>query len=106
MNLYVKSRKVRQNVQKYPLSSQDDVKDKKAILEVFIPNQNIYWLLFEGGREENNFIFFDYCKISDTEFGYVSFNELYNLNYDIRFIHHKLPISLNRLKKKYDIDYF
>lgn len=40
----------------------------------------MYWLLFEDSHEENDFIFFDYCKINDTEFGYVSFNELYNLD--------------------------
>lgn len=87
---------------KYPLYSQDDVEDKKVIIEVFISNQNVYWLLLEGSREEDDFIFFGYCHITDSEFGYVSFNELYNLDYDLRFIYHGSPISLNKLKSKYD----
>lgn len=89
---------------KYPLYSQDSVKDKKVILEVFIPYQDMYWLLLEGSREDDDFIFFGYCYITDSEFGYVSFNELYNLGYDLRFIYHNIPISLNKLKSKYDID--
>lgn len=89
---------------KYPLYSQDNVKHKKVILEVFIPNRDIYWLLLEGSREDDDFIFFGYCHITDSEFGYVSFNELYNLDYDLRFIYHGSPISLNKLKSKYNID--
>lgn len=89
---------------KYPLYSQDSVKDKKVILEVFIPFQNMYWLILEGNREYDDFIFFGYCHITDGEFGYVSFNEFYNLDYDLRFIYHEVPISLNKLKSKYDID--
>lgn len=77
----------------YPLYSQDSVKNKKVVLEVFIPFQNMYWLLLEGNREADDFIFFGYCRITDSEFGYVSFNEL-----------HKIPISLDKLKSKYDIN--
>ena len=75
---------------KYPLYSQDSVKDKKVILE--------------GNREDDDFIFFGYCHITDGEFGYVSFNEFYNLDYDLRFNYYESPISLNKLKSKYDID--
>ena len=89
---------------KYPLYSQDEVEDKKVILEVFIPNQNMYWLLLEGNREDDDFIFFGYCHITDSEFGYVSFNELYNLDYDIRFNYYSTPISLKKLKSKYSVD--
>ncbi len=85
----------------YPLYSQENKKNIKVVLEVFIPNQNVYWLLLEGNRENDDFIFFGYCKITDAEFGYVSFNELYNLDCDLRFIYHKIPISLNKLKSKY-----
>lgn len=88
----------------YPLYSQEDIKDKKVILEVFIPNQNIYWLLLEGNKEDDDFVFFGYCKIHEGEFGYVSFNEIYNLEFDLRFIYHTTPISLKELKKKYIID--
>lgn len=89
---------------KYPLYSQDNNKDKKVILEIFIPFQNMYWLLFEGSRENDDFILFGYCKITEGEFGYVSFNELHSLNYGLRFIYHKVPISLDKLKRKYNID--
>ncbi len=86
---------------KYPLYSQENKKDIKVVLEVFIPKRNVYWLLLEGNRKVNDFIFFGYCKITDAEFGYVSFNELYNLDCDLRFIYYKVPISLNKLKSKY-----
>lgn len=94
--------KLEKMFKKYPLYSQDSVKHKKVILEVFI--QNMYWLLLEGNREADDFIFFGYCHITDSEFGYVSFNEIHSLDYDLRFIYHKIPISLNKLKSKYDID--
>jgi len=86
----------------YPLYSQEDVKNKKVILEVFIPNQNIYWLLLEGNKEDDDFIFFGYCKITEAEFGYVSFNELFNLDFDLRFIYHDNPILLKELQSKYN----
>lgn len=89
---------------KYPLYSQDNVKHKKVVLEVFIPFQNMHYLLLEGSREADDFIFFGYCCITDSEFGYVSFNEIHSLDYDLRFIYHKIPISLDKLKNKYGID--
>lgn len=88
----------------YPLYSQEGVTDKKVILEVFIPNQNIYWLLLEGNKEEDDFIFFGYCKIHEGEFSYVSFNEIHNLKFDLRFIYHATPTPLEELKGKYIID--
>ena len=86
----------------YPLYSQDDIKDKKVILEIFIPFQKMYWLILEGNRENDDFIFFGYCHITDSEYGYVSFNELYNLDYSLEFNYYKEPISLNELKAKYE----
>ena len=86
----------------YPLYSQEDIEDKKVILEIFIPFQNMYWLILEGNRENDDFIFFGYCHITDSEFGYVSFNELYNLDYSLEFNYYKEPISLNELKAKYE----
>ena len=67
----------------YPLYSQDGKKDPLVILEVFIPNQNMYWLLTEGNKEDDDFTFFGYCKIQCGELGYVSFKELSNLNYEL-----------------------
>lgn len=86
----------------YPLYSQENVGDKKVILEIFIPFQNMYWLILEGNRENDDFIFFGYCHITDSEFGYVSFNELYSLDYGIEFIYYKKPVSLSKLKSKYE----
>lgn len=88
----------------YPLYSQEHREDKKVILEIFIPYQNMYWLILEGNRENDDFIFFGYCHITDSEFGYVSFNELYSLDYGIQYIHHSIPISLEELKRKYNND--
>lgn len=86
----------------YPLYSQEHIEDKKVILEIFIPHQNMYWLILEGNRENDDFIFFGYCHITDSEYGYVSFNELYNLDYSLEFNYYKEPISLNELKAKYE----
>ena len=61
----------------------------------------MYWLLLEGNKEEDDFTFFGYCKILEAEFGYVSFNELHSLKYDIQYIHHSIPISLEELQAKY-----
>lgn len=85
----------------FPLYTQERKKDPLVVLEVFIPNQNMYWLLTEGNKEDEDFTFFGYCKIQCGEFGYVSFNELHNLKYDIRYIYHKKPIKLSDLKKEY-----
>lgn len=89
----------------YPLYSQEHIKEKKVILEIFIPFQNMYWLILEGNRENDDFIFFGYCHITDSEFGYVSFNELYSLVYDIRFNYYKEPVSLRKLKNEREIKY-
>ena len=86
---------------KYPLYSQEDKKDPLVILEIFIPNTNIYWLLTEGNQEDDDFIFFGYCKIQCGEYGYFNFNTFYNLKYTIKFIYHKKPIKLRKIKKKY-----
>lgn len=88
----------------YPLYSQEHMEDKKVILEIFIPHQNMYWLILEGNHENDDFIFFGYCKITYAEYGYVSFNELSNLPYDIQYIRHSKPISLEELKCKYNND--
>ena len=33
---------------RYPLYSQEDKQEHNVILEIFIPNQDIYWLITEG----------------------------------------------------------
>ena len=33
---------------RYPLYSQEGKKEHNVILEIFIPNQDIYWLITEG----------------------------------------------------------
>ena len=72
----------------YPLYSQDSNDDKEVIIEFYIPNQNIYWFMTEGSIENDDFIMFGYCRITDGEFGYVSFNEMINISYAIAFKNH------------------
>ena len=96
--------KIKKIFENYPLYSQDG-KDQKVLLELFIPNQNIYWLLTEGSVEEDDFIFFGYCKITDGEFGYVSFKELTRISKIIFYKIHKQPILLDILKNKYENNY-
>ena len=93
--------KLKKIFEKYPLYSQEDKKEPRVVIEFYIPNQNIYWLITEGSIEYNDFIMFGYCKITDGELGYVSFNELSSSNFDIRYKTHKIPIKLNKLKEKY-----
>lgn len=69
----------------YPLYSQEFISNKKVLIEFYIPNQNMYWLMTEGSLEENDFIMFGYCHINDSEFGYVSFNELKKYRYTIKY---------------------
>lgn len=88
---------------KFPLYSQEDKKDHRVILEFYIPNQNIYWLITEGSIEYGDFIMFGYCKITDGELGYVSFKELVSTNFDIRYKIHKRLIKLSKLKQKYTL---
>ena len=95
-------RKLNKIFKYYPLYSQENT-EPKVILELFIPNQNIYWLLTEGNQENDDFIFFGYSKITYGELGYVSFKELLkNTNYGIFYIIHKKPILLEELKEKYN----
>ena len=89
----------------FSLYSQERKKDPLVILEVFIPNQNMYWLLTEGNEEDEDFTFFGYCRIHYGEFSYVSFNDFYGLNYDIKYIHHKKPVRLSELKKEFEKRY-
>ena len=89
---------------RYPLYSQEGKKEHNVILETFIPNQDIYWLITEGSIEEDDFIMFGYCKIQCGELGYVSFNELLSIKFDIRYKIHKIPVKLSKLKKKYELD--
>lgn len=90
---------------RFSLYSQERKKEPLVILEAFIPNQNIYWLLTEGNEEDDDFMFFGYCKTQCGEFGYVSFNELFYLDYEINYIYHKKPIKLSKLKRKYEAHY-
>ena len=93
--------KLKNIFKKYQLYSQEYKKEPKVVLEIFIPNQNIYWLMTEGSVVENDFIMFGYCKITYGELGYVSFNDLVNMDFDIRYKIHKIPIKLRKLKNKY-----
>ena len=85
----------------YQLYSQEYKKEPKVVLEIFIPNQNIYWLMTEGSVVENDFIMFGYCKITYGELGYVSFNQLRYIEFGIKYKIHIIPIKLSTLKKKY-----
>lgn len=88
---------------RYPLYSQEGKKEHNVILEIFIPNQDIYWLITEGSIEEDDFIMFGYCKIQCGELGHVSFNELLSIKFDIEYNIHKIPVKLSKLKKKYEL---
>lgn len=85
---------------RFPLYSQEDKKDPRVILELYIPKQDVYWLITEGSVQYDDFIMFGYCKITDGEVGYIGFNQLRYIEFGIKYKIHIIPIKLSTLKKK------
>ena len=68
----------------YPLYSQDN-KRKNAICVCIFCIGSIRWYVLEGQREGDDFTLFSIVVgLSETEYGYVSVNELENIQIDAR----------------------
>ena len=85
----------------YPLYSQEYIDNPRVVIEFYIPHQNIYWLITEGNIENDDFIMFGYCHITDSELGYVSFNELMKYEYIVLYKIHTNTL-LDDLKIKHE----
>lgn len=74
--MYENFQKTIERAQNYPLYSQDDNgKFAKCISILHIGN--IRWYILEGQKEGNDFIMFGIaCGMTETEYGYISLNEL------------------------------
>lgn len=80
--------------EKYPLYSQEGKgMDSKVVVKFFNPVGSGTWLITEGEKQDDDFIMYGYCHITDWEWGYVSFNELKGL---------RLPLGLSIEREMYD----
>ena len=64
-----------------PLYSKDGKgQDAEVIAKFFLPCSEATWLITEAEEQSNgDWLLFGFCKISDWEFGYVSFRELQSI---------------------------
>lgn len=66
----------------YPLYSQDG-KGKDAMCIALLSIGNIKWFVLEGQQKDNDTILFAIvCGLAETEYGYVSVNELESIEVD------------------------
>ena len=80
--------------EKYPLYSQDGKGfDSKVIVKFFNPVGSGTWLITEGEKQDDDFLMYGYCHITDWEWGYVSLNELKSV---------RLPFGLSIEREMYD----
>lgn len=88
------TRKEEKLFEKYPLYSQNGKGlDSKVIVKYFNPVGAGTWLITEGEKQDDDFIMYGYCHITDWEWGYVSLNELKQV---------KLPFGLSIEREMYD----
>lgn len=76
--------KLEEAINLYPLYSQDGKGDDAVCIAVFAIG-NVRWFILEGGREDNDTILFGIVVgLAEDEYGYVSLNELADLEIDCR----------------------
>lgn len=69
-------------IKNFPLYSQEE-KGKDAICVAVFTIGHIRWFVLEGQTEENDFMLFTIvCGLCETEYGYVSANELEKIEID------------------------
>ena len=68
---------LKEKFKKYPLYSQDGVKEKKVVCKFFNPYGVGTWYALEGEPlGEDDFEFFGYVSLLENEFGYFTLSEL------------------------------
>lgn len=93
-----------ERAQNYPLYSQDEQRQYAKCISV-LHIGNIRWYILEGQQEGNDFILFGIvCGMVATEYGYISLNELSQIEihrngctFKVQEIPGYLPLSLNTL---------
>lgn len=96
--------------EKYPIGSQDGKGgDAKVIAKFFNPYGSQTWLITEAqldgeGTELEDWILFGFCNLGDiqlAELGYVSLNELQNLEIEVH-----IPLTRDTFKGKIERDLY
>lgn len=91
-----------------PLYSGEEIQteEKVAVAKYFSPYSNWTWFVTEGGREEDNFIFFGLVYGLEKEWGYFSLSEFQSAKKgDLPLIERDLyfkPTKISDLEKIYD----
>ena len=68
----------------YPIHSQDD-KEKDAICVAVFAIANVRWFILEGSKEDNDTCLFGIVVgLQEDEYGYISLNELSDIELDYR----------------------
>jgi hypothetical protein len=81
------TKEIEQKLEHHPIGSQDKKgKDAEVVVKFFSPVGAGTWLITEAEKQNNDWLMYGYCYITDWEWGYVSFNELKNV---------KLPFGLS-----------
>jgi hypothetical protein len=61
-----------------PLYSQEGKKDPMVVCKFFDPTSSWTWYVIEGGKQEDDYLFFGYVVGLEAELGYFSLSELEN----------------------------
>lgn len=71
------TKELEKKFKKYPLGSQEGLMEEaEVVVKYFNPCGAGTWLITEGEKEDDEWIFYGYCHITDWEWGYVSLSEL------------------------------
>ena len=74
------TKEVEEIFKKYPFGSQDGLGiNSKVLVKYFNPMGAGTWLITEAEKENNEWMLYGYCNITDWEWGYVSLKELSNI---------------------------
>ena len=73
------TKEIEEKFNKYPFGSQDGLGGKAEVLvKYFNPCGAGTWLITEAEKQDDDWILFGYCNITEWEWGTVSLNELQN----------------------------
>lgn len=80
------TKELEKTFEKYPIGSQDGKMENAEVLaKYFNPMGSGTWLVTEAEKQDDDWLFFGYCHITDWEWGYFSLKELESV---------KLPFGL------------
>lgn len=76
------TKEIEEKFNKHPFGSQDGLgKEAEVLVKYFNPMGSGTWLITEAERQKDgDWLMYGYCHILEWEWGYVSLNELKNLD--------------------------